>query len=146
MKASFNWWLIIAGGVLMVGEVVLGAVTGFDLLLLGVALAAGGGVGLLFGSAKVGLFSAGALAFIYLAFLRRHIRSRLTSPDRATNTDVVLGRTGVVTERIAPHHAGMVRVGDELWRAVLAQEVGEPREPGVQVVVDSVEGVTLKVR
>ena len=146
MKASFNWWLIIAGAVLMVGEVVLGAVTGFDLLLLGIALAAGGAIGLLFGSAEVGLFSAGALAFIYLAFLRRQIRSRFSSPDRPSNTDVVLGRTGIVIERIAPHHAGMVKVGDETWRATLVQETGEPREPGAQVTVESVEGVTVRVR
>lgn len=146
MNTSWNWWLIIGGAVLMVGEVLLGAATGFDLLLLGMALAAGGAIGLLFGSAKVGLFSAGALAFLYLAFLRRRIRRRLTSPDRATNTDVLPGKTGLVVERIAPHQAGMVKVGDELWRAHLVQESGEPREPGAQVVVDSVEGVTLKVR
>src|SRR5687768_5749141 len=145
---STNWILIIAGALAIVGEVILGAATGFDLALLGIALAAGGGIGLLFGSAKVGLFSAGALAFIYLAFLRRGIRSKVSSPNRPTNIDAVIGRSGVVTEPIVPHGAGMVRVGDELWRAVLAHE-GEGAAailPGATVVVDSVEGVTLRVR
>jgi membrane protein implicated in regulation of membrane protease activity len=42
----------------------------------------------------------------------------------------------------------MVRLGDELWRARLAHDdEGEPaRESGATVRVESVEGVTLKVR
>jgi membrane protein implicated in regulation of membrane protease activity len=146
VKTTFNWWLIIAGGLLIVGEVILGAATGFDLALLGISLVAGGAVGLAFGSVEVGLFSAGALAFVYLAFFRKRIRSRLTSPNQRSNADIVLGRTAIVTERLAPHHAGMVRVGDEIWRAVLSSDSGEPREPGSAVTVESVEGVTLKVR
>ena len=148
MNNSVNWILIITGAVAVVGEVLLGAATGFDLALIGVALAAGGSLGLLFGSTQVGLFSAGAFAFLYLAFLRRRIRSRLTGPNRATNIDAVIGRTAVVTERIAPNAAGRVRLGDELWRASLRDEGQDAAaiEPGATVVVDSVEGVTLRVR
>jgi membrane protein implicated in regulation of membrane protease activity len=145
---SVNWMLVIAGALAIVGEVILGAVTGFDLALIGASLIAGGAVGLVFGSTKVGLFSAGALAFIYLAFLRRHIRARVSGPDRPSNVDALMGRSALVTERIAPHAAGRVRLGDELWRATLKDE-GEGAaalEPGATVVVDSVEGVTLKVR
>jgi len=143
---SVNWILIIAGALAIVAEVVLGVVTGFDLAIMGLALMAGGGLGLAFGSAKVGLFAAGAFAFVYLAFFRRTVKSRLTGPNRPTNIDVVMGKTGIVTERIAPHAPGIVRVGDELWRATLADETAAAREPGATVVVDSVEGVTLKVR
>jgi membrane protein implicated in regulation of membrane protease activity len=143
---SVNWILIIVGALAVVGEVILGAVTGFDLALIGCALAAGGAVGLLFGSPEVGLLSAGAFAFLYLAFLRRRIRSRLSGPNRATNVDAVIGRTAVVVERIAPHGAGMVRLGDELWRAALKDEGAPAIDTGATVVVDSVEGVTLKVR
>lgn len=146
MTNSVNWILIIAGALAIVAEVVLGVVTGFDLAITGLALVAGGGLGLAFGSAKVGLFAAGAFAFVYLAFFRRTVKSRLTGPNRPTNIDVVLGKTGLVTERIAPHAPGIVRVGDELWRAALADENAAAKEPGATVVVDSVEGVTLKVR
>ena len=148
MNNSVNWMLIIVGVLAIIGEVLLGAATGLDLALVGIALAAGGGLGLALGSTKVGLFSAGALAFIYLAFLRRRIRSRLTSPNKATNVDALIGRTALVTDRIAPHVAGMVRLGDELWRATLRDEGAGATaiEPGATVVVDSVEGVTLKVR
>jgi membrane protein implicated in regulation of membrane protease activity len=143
-----NWSLIIVGLVMVVLEVVLGVITGFDLMLLGIALTLGGAVGLVFGSTKVGLFAAGAFAFLYLAFVRRRLRDRVTTVTRATNIDVVIGRTALVTERIAPHAAGMVRLGDELWRATLKDEgpAAVPVEPGATVVVDSVEGVTLKVR
>ena len=91
---------------MVVLEVVLGTVTGFDLALLGISLLAGGAIGLAFGSTKVGLFSAGAIAFIYLAFLRRRIRSRLTSPHQPMHADTLVGRTALVTERIAPHAPG----------------------------------------
>lgn len=148
MNNSVNWMLVIVGALAIVGEVILGAVTGFDLALIGASLIAGGAVGLVFGSTKVGLFSAGALAFIYLAFLRRHIRARVSGADQPSNVDALLGRSALVTERIAPHAAGRVRLGSEMWRATLKDE-GEGAaalEPGATVVVDSVEGVTLKVR
>lgn len=148
MTNSVNWILIIAGALAIVAEVVLGVVTGFDLAIVGISLMVGGGLGLAFGSAKVGLFAAGAFAFLYLAFFRGRVKARLASPDRATNVDVVLGKTALVTERIAPHAPGIVRLGDELWRAALMDERpgAEAKEPGATVVVDSVEGVTLKVR
>ena len=149
MTNSVNWMLIIVGALALVAEVVLGVITGFDLAIVGLSLMAGGGIGLAFGSAKVGLFAAGAFAFLYLAIFRRQVKARLASgPARATNIDVVLGKTAMVTERIAPHAPGMVRLGDELWRAALADEGADAmaKESGTTVLVDSVEGVTLKVR
>ncbi|PYU17314.1 MAG: hypothetical protein DMG28_11575 [Acidobacteria bacterium] len=146
MKNAVNWTLVGCGGLLIVAEVVLGAATGFDLALMGVSLAAGGGVGLFFASTKVGLFSSGALAFFYLFVLRKQIRSRLLAPNRPSNVDALVGRTGVVTSRLAPNAPGQVKVGDEFWRAALAPGVSEAREPGQSVTVEAVEGVTLLVR
>jgi len=145
---SLNWILLIVGVLAFAAEVVLGAATGFDLALLGASLAAGGAVGLLFGSAKVGLFSAGTFAFVYLVFFRKRVRAKLSSPHLPSNVDALLGKSALVTERIGPQAPGMVRLGDELWRARLARDAAdEPaREPGATVTVDSVEGVTLKVR
>ena len=141
-----NWLLVIGGGVCVIIELVMGAFTGFDLALVGVSLATGGGLGFVFGSEKVGLLSAGGLAFVYLVFLRRWMRRKLTVKDHASNVDAVVGRTGVVTARIAPHMPGQVKVGDEVWRAELAQSDGAAHAPGDQVTVESVDGVTLKVR
>jgi membrane protein implicated in regulation of membrane protease activity len=149
MRAELvNWLLLIIGVLAFVAEVLLGAATGFDLALLGASLAAGGAVGLLANSTRVGLFSAGALAFLYLTFFRRRIRARLVITHTPSNVDAVLGRTGIVTDRIAPHAPGRIRVGDEVWRARLSHDAeGEPaREAGVTVTVESIEGVTLNVR
>jgi len=146
MRNMWNWILVIGGGVMIIAEILLGAGTGFDLALLGVALAAGGGVGLFFGSTKIGLFAAGALALIYFVFLRKWVKSKLSSPDQPSNVDALRNRAGVVVVRITIATAGQVKLGDEIWRAALAPGAGEAREPGEMVTVESVDGVTLIVR
>src|SRR5580704_8876699 len=135
-----NWLLVIGGIVCVIGELTLGAMTGFDLAAIG------GGIGLFVGSEKVGLFAAGGLALVYLAVFRSWLKSSLTVKNHPSNVDAIVGRTCVVTKRIAPYEPGMVKVGDEVWRAELAGS-GEPaRDPGAEVKVESVEGVTLRVR
>ena len=146
MEGWVNWLLVIGGGICVIAELALGAVTGFDLALLGACLIIGGALGLVFASTKAGLFSAGALAFLYLGFFRSRLRRQLTSKARSTNVDAVVGRTGIVTAQIGPYGAGQVKVGDETWRAELAQPGDSPRNPGDTVTVQAVEGVTLRVR
>jgi membrane protein implicated in regulation of membrane protease activity len=141
-----NWLLVIGGIVCVIVELALGAMTGFDLALVGGSLAVGGGIGLFVGSEKVGLFAAGGLALVYLAVFRSWLKSSLTVKNHSSNVDAIVGRTCVVTKRIAPYEPGMVKVGGEVWRAELAGS-GEPaRDPGAEVKVESVEGVTLRVR
>ncbi len=146
MRNVVNWLLIAGGGAMVIAELLLGAATGFDLLLTGVALAAGGALGLVFASAKMGLLASGVLALVYYVFLRRWLRSRLAAQNQPTNVDAVVGRLGVVTARVAEHSPGQVKVDDEVWRAVLASGAGGAREPGQTVRVESVDGVTLQVR
>lgn len=146
MRNFWNWMLVAAGGVLIIAEVIIGAATGFDLMLLGISLAAGGAIGLFFGSTQVGLFSSGALALVYFAFLRRFVRSHLSSPHKPSNVDAIVGRTGIVTVRVAPNEAGQVRVDGEVWRAVLSLSATGAIDPGQSVRVESIEGVTLTVR
>jgi len=141
-----NWVLVIGGIVCVIIELALGALTGFDLALVGASLAAGGAVGILFGSANVGLLSAAGLALVYLALFRRWLKAKLTVKEHASNADAVMGKTGVVTKRIAARQPGMVKLGDEVWRAELANVEDPARETGAIVTVQSVEGVTLKVR
>jgi len=141
-----NWLLLIGGIVCVIAELALGAVTGFDLALIGASMAAGGAVGLLFHSENMGLIAAGVLGFVYLVFLRRWLRSKLTVKTQAMNVDALIGKTALVLQRIAPHAPGQVKLGDEIWRAELLLPEDAPREPGARVTVDSVEGVTLKVR
>lgn len=143
---TVNYLLIAIGGVMIIAELLLGAITGFDLALLGVAVAAGGAIGLFFASVKVGLFSAGALSLVYLLFLRKWIRLKLTATGRPALVQELIGRTGIVTVRIAPHEPGQVKLGDEIWRATLAAGSDGAREPGATITVDSVDGVTLIVK
>jgi membrane protein implicated in regulation of membrane protease activity len=141
-----NWLLVIVGIICVIIELSLGALTGFDMALVGGSLAVGGAVGLVAESAKIGLLSAGVLALIYLAIFRRWLKSKLTVKNFSSNVDAVVGKTGVVTKKIAPREAGLVKLGDEVWRAELASVQDPARETGAEVKVESVEGVTLKVR
>jgi len=141
-----NWLLLIAGIVFIIVELLLGAITGFDLLLTGSCLAAGGFIGLIAQSEKVGLISAAALALLYFAFFRSWLRNKLHVKTEASNVDAIVGKSGVVTKRIATPDAGIVKIGSEEWRAELAQPDGTAREIGAEITVVSVEGVTLKVR
>jgi membrane protein implicated in regulation of membrane protease activity len=140
-----NWLLVIGGIVCVIVELALGAATGFDLALIGGSLTIGGAIGFFAGSEKIGLFAAGGLSLVYLALFRSWLRAKLTVRHRASNIDAIVGMQGVVTKRIALREAGLVKLGSEVWRAELATDDG-PRDAGATVKVESVEGVTLKVR
>jgi membrane protein implicated in regulation of membrane protease activity len=141
-----NWVLVIGGLVCVTAELLMGAATGFDLALVGASLSIGGAIGLAMHSPIVGLVAAGVLALLYLAVLRSWLKSKLSIKHQKTNADAVIGRTGVVTKRIAGRDAGMIKLGDETWRAELASFDDAAREAGATVTVQSVEGVTVKVR
>ena len=64
--------------------------------------------------------AAGGLSLVYLAVFRSWLKATLTVRDHPSNVDAVVGKTGVVTKRVALHEPGMVKVGDEVWRAELA--------------------------
>ena len=145
MGNSVSWLLLILGILCVIAELALGVMTGFDLALVGASLVAGGIVGLVFGSANIGLLSTGILAFLYFALFRKWLKSKLQVKHQPSNVDAVIGRTGVVTKRIAPRDCGLVKIGSEEWRAELAQQGGAALEPGAEIRVLSVEGVTLKV-
>ena len=141
-----NWLLVISGLVCVIIELALGALTGFDLALVGASLAVGGAIGLFAGSAKLGLLAAGILALLYLAAFRSWLKSKLNVREQPSNVDAVLGKTAVVTKRIAPREAGLVKLGSEEWRAELVVAEDTAKDAGATVRVESVEGVTLKVR
>ena len=145
MGNSANWMLVILGVICVIAELALGVITGFDLALIGASLIAGGIVGLIFGSANIGLLSTAILAFLYFALFRKWLKSKLQVRTQASNVDAVIGGTGVVTKRIAPRDCGLVKIGSEEWRAELAQQDGAALEPGAEIKVLSVEGVTLRV-
>ena len=64
MGNGVNWLLIIGGLICVIIELALGALTGLDLALVGGSLTIGGVIGLLAGSARIGLLAGGVLALV----------------------------------------------------------------------------------
>ena len=141
-----NWFLVIGGIVCVIAELSLGAITGFDLALIGGSLTLGGIAGLIMRSEGIGLLAAGVLCFVYFAVFRSWLKAKLQVKPQPSNVDAVVGRTGTVTRKIALHQAGTIKVGSEEWRAELSAEDDPAKEKGASVTVVAVEGVTLKVR
>ena len=141
-----NWLLVITGVLAIAAELALGAITGFDLALVGASLAAGGAIGLLTQSWHVGLISAAIFALLYFALFRSWLKGKLHVSQQASNVDAVVGKMGVVTKRIGQRDCGIVKVGSEEWRAELAEPSDPAREIGADVRVVAVEGVTLRVQ
>lgn len=146
MSIDWSWLLVFVGAVLVLVEVLLGGFAGFDLVLIGSAFILGGITGLITKSPGIAYITAAVLGLAYIAVGRRLVRERLAvSRGHATNIDAVLGREGIVQQRIGAHEPGLVKVGDEVWRALPVSGAG-PFEAGALITVAGVDGVTLQVR
>ena len=143
---SLNWLLIIVGALCVLTEVAMGGFAGFDLVLVGSAVALGGFIGLIVGNPVVGLVVAGALSLLYIALGRRWVRAHLRHGAVESNAGALVGQSAVVLKRVAEHDPGQVKVRDEVWRAAPARGAAGPFETGAVVVVEDVDGVTLLVR
>lgn len=143
---DWNWVLIIAGAVMVLIEAALGGFAGFDLVLIGSSFVLGGALGLAVGSPVTGLVAASVLCLLYIAAGRRWVQGRLKRPGIHTNTDALIGQRALVTQVISAHAPGQVRLRDEVWRARSAAGETAAFESGTEVIVESVDGVTLLVR
>jgi membrane protein implicated in regulation of membrane protease activity len=143
---ALSWVLLIGGACLVLIEVALGGFAGFDLVLVGSAFMIGGVVGLWLHNTNLATIVAAALCLAYLGVGRRWVRRRIVQKHTPTNTDAVLGQSGIVIARIAEHAPGRVKVRGEEWLASPAPGLSGPLEPGTVVVVEAVDGVTLSVR
>ncbi|HVP15238.1 MAG TPA: NfeD family protein, partial [Terriglobales bacterium] len=77
-------------------------------------------------------------AFFFLFLIGQGLRAQRLKV--ATGRRGLLGMRAVAVVRLAPR--GQVRIGGELWNAVSDSEL----EPGSEVVITGVEGLTLRVR
>ena len=146
MHLNWNWVLVVAGAAMVLVEVVLGGFAGFDLVLIGSSFVLGGALGLLLHSAAAGFVIASVLCVLYIVAGRRWVRARLKRPGIATNTDALIGQRALVKQALSAHQPGQVSLRGEVWRACPAADEPGPLEPGAEVVVESVDGVTLSVR
>lgn len=72
----------------------------------------------------------GAISALAWFVLKRIARSNRVAPYHQTNTDALLGKRALVTERIIYPDKGYVKVGGELWPARLALDEYTNQEDG----------------
>ena len=135
-------WLV-AALLLFVAEM---AAPGFWLLSVAVGCLAAGLVSIVVPGvlAPALTFAAGTLLSLFgiRPFLLQRINP--TSSDIKTNVDALVGKVGIVAERIDPATArGRVLVEGENWRG--ASLMDTPLEPGTRVMVVRVDGAILYV-
>lgn len=139
-------WLIwfLAAIALLVSEMFT---AGFWLACLAVGAAVAGLVGLIPG---LGFISQGIAFTVASMASMVGLRPKLMQyfqlgpgSDLRTGVDALLGKTGIVTERIGPGHIGRVKVEGEDWRG--ASSDATVLEPGTQVTIIQVDGTTLMV-
>lgn len=142
MEDWLIWFLLAIG--LLVSEMFT---AGFWLACLAVGAAVAGLVGLVPGLGFVAQGIAFAVASIVsMAGLRprlMHYFQLGPGTDLRTGVDALLGKTGVVTERIGPGATGRVKVEGEDWRGTSSDAT--VIEPGTLVTIIQVDGTTLMV-
>ncbi len=140
-KFDNNYLLMIMGLIAIILEMLLGAPTGFDLLLLGVIFLIGGGIGTLTSSFLTALIIIILLSFIYIFIGRKMIKKRLNVTTRKTNIDNLIGKKAIVIKKITSDKPGQIKVEGEIWRAESESNI----DAGKQVIIDSLSGVTFMV-
>lgn len=133
--------LVIIGLFLILTELFLGIVTGFDLVLIGSILVLSGFTGVYFDNYVVALVISTLLSILYIAFGRSLVKRKIIITTHKTNIDKLIGQKAVVIRSITPDTPGLVRLGDEDWRASSEDVLFEKDK----CTVISVEGVTLLV-
>jgi membrane protein implicated in regulation of membrane protease activity len=139
-------WLIwfLAAIALMVSEMFT---AGFWVACLAVGATVAGLLGLIpglgFVSQGIGFAVASAVSMIGLRPKLMHYFQLGPGSELRTGVDALLGKTGIVTERIGPGTTGRIKVEGEDWRG--ASSDATVIEPGTQVIVIQVDGTTLMV-
>lgn len=139
---SLSKVFVILGLLAVLLELFVGIQTGFDLVVIGTVMIASGLIGDFFNQLSVTLVVAILLCGAYLLFFRKIIKQKITSTTHHLNTDRLQDSEGMVTKAISADKPGQVTIDDEIWRAVSTTSL----KKGVQVVVESVRGVTVHVR
>lgn len=139
-----SWvWLIFVGiGLLMVLlELLIGVETGYDLVFLGSAFILGGLITWPFQGWVLTLAVTLAICIAYVAIGRRYVHRWNAIRKEKTNIDATIGRKGIVLQSLTPGGHGLVKVGNEEWRARAEESI----EKGESIVVTAIHGVTLSV-
>lgn len=141
-QIPFHIWVIILGVLLIIIELLLGAITGFELLLVGGIFIIAGIAGAVTNSSFILLLTIAFLSLLYVFLGRSFLKQKLTIATRKTSVDSLLGKTGIVIKRITTKEAGQIKIEGEIWRAVSDKTL----DTNTEATVNSISGVTLKVK
>ena len=145
MTIVFTDWLwllfVIVGLLFVLLELIVGVETGLDLVFIGSAFILGGLVTWPFHSWLLTIIVTSLICVAYVALGRRYVHRWTMVNEAKTNIDAIIGRQGIVLRNIAKNTDGLVKVGNEQWRARAEEDI----KGGEEIVVISVSGVTLIV-
>jgi len=136
-------WLafIIVGLLFVLLELVVGVDTGLDLVFLGSAFIIGGLATWPSHSWLITAIVTTIICIAYVAVGRRYVHRWTATSKSRTNIDAIIGREGIVLRDISKNIDGLVKVGNEKWRARAEEDI----KKGEEIIVTSVSGVTLIV-
>ena len=137
-------WLIfvIVGLLFVLLELIIGVETGLDLVVIGSVFIIGGLATWPFHSWLLTVIVTSLICVAYVAMGRRYVHRWTMVSKAKTNIDAIIGRQGIVLKSIAKNVDGLVKVGNEQWRARAEDDI----KKGEEIVVPSVSGVTLIVK
>ncbi len=148
MIELFDAWLwtafVVVGLLMVLLELFIGVETGFDLVMLGSSLILGGLLTSFAHSWLVTALCASAFCGLYVGLGRKYVKAKMKVSDTKTNVDAIIGKTGIVKSRIGKDTSGLVKIGNEEWRAISKESVNIEEGEGITVV--DVTGVTLIVK
>ena len=134
--------LIVLGIIAIIVEIILGAATGFELLILGIVFIIGGGVGMLTGSIQIAIGTIIVLIVGYIFFGRSRIKNALHITTEATNSEGIIGKQAKVVATIPAQEYGQVKIDGEVWRAT-SEKTHKIEDI---VTITSISGVTVSVK
>ena len=139
---SWLWLIFVAVGLLLaLSELLIGVQTGFDLVIIGSAFILGGLATWPMHSWVLTVVVTSVTCIAYVGLGRKYVSRWTRVRTTKTNIDTIIGRNGIVQRRIARNSDGLVKVGNEQWRASSEEEI----EEGDEIVVTGLRGVTLIV-
>lgn len=142
LSDSWVGLVFIGIGLLMILlELTVGVETGLDLVFIGSAFIIGGLITWPVHSWVLTLLITLVICIAYLALGRRYVHRWTATRKEKTNIDVIIGRKGIVLQNLNPGVNGLVKVGNEEWRARAEEDIGK----GEVIVVTAISGVTLNV-
>lgn len=137
---DWQLWLVIA--LLLAGTEM--ATLDFTLLMMAAGALVASLVAALGANVVVQVLSAVAVAVALLAFVRPSIVRRLhAGPTLQHGPEALIGKSGLVLERVTPHN-GRVKLSGEVWSARTLEE-SMVIEPGGKVAVAEIDGATAIV-